>query len=68
MIVKVSGEFVYEGSAVFGAEEESWSPQSPRTITMADNTKSGRLSTKKRNSSYDFTSCSLTGHFREITY
>jgi len=46
MIVKVSGEFVYEGSAVFSAEEIFWWPQSPRIITMADNHKSGRLSTR----------------------
>jgi hypothetical protein len=39
MTVKVSGEFVYEGSAVFSAEEESWWPRSPRIITMAYNTK-----------------------------
>jgi hypothetical protein len=27
MIVKVSGEFVYQRSAVFSTEEESWWPQ-----------------------------------------
>jgi hypothetical protein len=49
IIVKVPGEFVYEGSAVFSAEEEFWWPQSPKIITMADNTKYIRLSTRKRN-------------------
>jgi hypothetical protein len=52
MTVRVSGEFVYVGSAVFSAEEESWWPQSPSIITTADNTESGRLSTRKRNSSH----------------
>jgi len=46
MVVKVLEEFVYEGSAVFSAEEVIWWPQSPRIITMADNTKLGRLSTR----------------------
>jgi hypothetical protein len=50
MTVKVSGEFVCEGPAVFSAEEESWWPQSPRITVMADNTKNRRLSTRKRNS------------------
>jgi hypothetical protein len=46
MTVKVSGEFVNEGSAVYGAEEIFWWPQSPRIITMADNTKFERPSTR----------------------